>query len=167
MCLIKKVYWVACLSVIAFTALGLPAEIRGKVSAVLDGNTIEFTSVENETFKLVLSGIDCPELDQEFGDEAKRFMERMAVGKEALVIREGKDRLGNRVGSLLFDNNRDPRVDLLEKGLAWTAERNPKPEFDALKESAKNRGKGLWKQENPIAPWTFRRQQSMLTAKSG
>lgn len=150
----------------AFTAIALPAEIKGKVSSVIDGNTIEFTSQENETFKLVLSGIDCPELNQAFGDEAKRLLERLADGKEGVVIVEGKDRFGNRVGSLFFTNNRDPRVDLLEKGLAWTAEKNPKPEFEVLKESAKNKGKGLWNQENPVAPWSFRRQQTMLTAKS-
>src|SRR5688572_17740975 len=115
--MIKRIGWIGFLWMIAVAAIALPAEIKGKVSAVVDGNTIEFTSHENETFKLVLSGIDCPELNQEFGNEAKRLLERLADGKEGVVIIEGKDRLGNRVGSLYFTNKRDPRVDLLEKGL--------------------------------------------------
>jgi micrococcal nuclease len=143
-----------------------PAEIAGKVISVVDGNTVEFQTADNETFKFVLSGIDAPELSQEFGEEAKRFLEKLVAGEAAVVIVEGKDRLGNRVGMLKYGKDKDPRLELLEKGLAWTAEKNPKPEFENLKEAAKSHEKGLWEQPNPTPPWTFRRQQTMLTAKS-
>jgi len=150
-----------------FSGHSLPMEINGKVVSVIDGNTIEFQSFDNETFKFVLSGIDCPELNQEFGQEARLHLEKLLKGKEAVVIIEGKDRNGSRVGSIQPAKGKDPRLELLEKGLAWTREKNPNQEFESIKETAKNRARGLWKQENPVAPWTFRRQQSMLTAKSG
>jgi len=144
----------------------LPAEITGKVVSVIDGNTVEFQTADNEIFRLVLSGIDAPELKQEFGEEARKFLDKLVTGEAATVVIEGKDRLGNRVGSLLYRKDKDPRHELLERGLAWTAEKNPKPEFETLKEAAKSREKGLWEQSNPTPPWIFRRQQSMLTAKS-
>ncbi len=147
-------------------AFASPEVISGKVISVIDGNTIEFKTSDNETFKFVLSGIDAPELNQEFGEEAKKLLEKILSGETASILIEGKDRLGNRVGSLIYKKNKDPRLDLLEKGLAWTAERNPKPEFEIIKEAAKSQEKGLWAQSNPIPPWTFRRQQTMLTAKS-
>jgi micrococcal nuclease len=144
----------------------LPIEITGNVVSVIDGNTVEFQTSDNETFRFVLTGIDAPELNQEFGEEAKRLLEKLVEGEAATILIEGKDRLGNRVGSLIYGKNKDPRQELLEKGLAWTAEKNPKPEFETVKEAAKSREKGLWGQPNPTPPWIFRRQQSMLTAKS-
>lgn len=150
----------------SWTAVASPDGISGKVVSVIDGNTIEFQTSDNETFKFVLSGIDAPELNQEYGDEAKKLLEKLLAGEEAIIYMEGKDRLGNRVGSLIYKKGKDPRVDLLEKGLAWTAEKNPKPDFELLKEAAKSHEKGLWEQPNPTPPWIFRRQQTMLVAKS-
>jgi micrococcal nuclease len=148
------------------SAIAKPTEITGKVISVVDGNTVEFQTVDNDVFKFVLSGIDAPELSQEFGEEAKKFLEKLVMGEEAIIIIEGKDRLGNRVGTLKYGKYKDPRPELLEKGLAWTVEKNPKSEFEILKEVAKSHEKGLWEQPNPTPPWTFRRQQTMLTAKS-
>jgi micrococcal nuclease len=147
-------------------AIANPTEIAGKVISVVDGNTVEFQTADNEVFKFVLSGIDAPELSQEFGEEAKKLLEKLVAGEEAVILVEGKDRLGNRVGVLKYGKDKDPRPELLEKGLAWTTEKNPKPEFETLKEAAKSHEKGLWEQPNPTPPWTFRRQQTMLTAKS-
>jgi endonuclease YncB( thermonuclease family) len=155
--------------VVGFSISGfsLQVEVSGKVISIIDGNTLEFRTIDNETFTFVLAGIDCPELDQEFGPESKRYLEKILLGKEATLIIERKDRFGNKVGGIRLLKGEDPRVELLEKGLAWTQEKNPNIEFEALKEAAKNKGRGLWKQENPTAPWTFRRQQSMLAAKAG
>lgn len=147
-------------------AIAGPTELAGKVLSVIDGNTVEFQTAENEIFKFVLSGIDAPELSQEFGEEAKEFLEKLVAGEDAVITIEGKDRLGNRVGTLKYGKDKDPRLILLEKGLVWTAEKNPKPEFEILKEAAKSHEKGLWEQPNPTPPWTYRRQQTMLTAKS-
>jgi micrococcal nuclease len=154
------------LCLISSFVVALPDGIAGKVISVIDGNTIEFQTLTNETFKFILSGIDAPEPNQEFGEEAKKSLAKLVKGEDAIIIIEGKDRLGNRIGSLTYKKDRDPRLELLEKGLAWTVEKNPKPEFETLKEAAKSSEKGLWTQPNPTPPWIFRRQQTMLTAKS-
>jgi len=154
------------LASLVFPANANPGEIHGKIISVIDGNTIEFVGVENDTFKLVLNGIDCPELGQAFGDVAKTYLEKLVVGKEAVVVIEGKDRFGNKIGSVRLNKGRDPRLELLEQGLAWTSEKNPNPQFETIKEMAKSAGKGLWQQQNPEAPWIFRRQQTMLAPKS-
>ena len=49
----------------------------GKVVTVIDGNTLEVVGEDNETYKILLYGIDCPELEQEFGARAKKLLEKL------------------------------------------------------------------------------------------
>ena len=72
---------------------------------------------------------------------------------------------GATLGVVLADDD-DPRVKLLKEGLAWTAEKNPSEDLEPLRQWAEQKGKGLWKEENPTPPWTYRRQQSMMKPKS-
>jgi endonuclease YncB( thermonuclease family) len=139
--------------------------IAGKVVTVIDGNTLEIFTSENETYKILLYGIDSPELDQEYGEKAKRFLEKLTLNKSISVEIQGKDRLGNRLGIVMIDGE-DPREKLLEEGLAWTAERNPIVEFENIKEKSREKGKGLWKEKDPTPPWIFRRQQTLTQFKT-
>lgn len=141
-------------------------EVSGKVVAVVDGNTLEVLTGTNETYKIVLAGIDSPELTQEYGDKAKQFLEKLAGEKEVTFVLKGKDRWGNYLGRVLLDGETDLRIELLREGLAWTSEKNPQPELESYRTTAQEKGKGLWKQDNPIPPWIYRRQQSMMVAKS-
>jgi micrococcal nuclease len=139
--------------------------ISGKVLTVIDGNTLEVTTTENETYKILLFGIDSPELGQEFGEKAKRYLEKLILDKNVSVEIQGKDRLGNRLGIILIEGE-DPRMQLLQEGLAWTSERQPIQEFETIKEKAREKGKGLWKEQEPTPPWVYRRQQTMTQFKS-
>jgi len=145
--------------------LGASEIIAGKVVTVIDGNTLEIFTSENETYKILLYGIDSPELDQEYGEKAKRFLEKLTLNKSINVEIQGKDRLGNRLGIVMIDGE-DPREKLLEEGLAWTAERNPIVEFETIKEKSREKGKGLWKEKDPTPPWIFRRQQTLTQFKT-
>jgi micrococcal nuclease len=147
--------------------LALPKEIiSAKVVNVIDGNTVEVIAEDKESYKIQLFGIDCPELGQNFGYEAKNYLEKIMLGKSVTVEMKGKDRWGNRLGIVLIDGKVDPRVELLEEGLAWTAEINPIPELEGIKEGARVKGKGLWKEESPTPPWIFRRHQTLTQFKS-
>lgn len=139
--------------------------ISGRVITVIDGNTLEVYTNENETYKIFLFGIDCPELEQEYGDKAKRLLEKLILDKNISVEIQGKDRLGNRLGVIRIDGE-DPREKLLEEGLAWTAEKNPIDVFESIKEKSKEKRKGLWKETDPTPPWIFRRQQTLLQFKT-
>jgi endonuclease YncB( thermonuclease family) len=140
--------------------------VTGKVTAVIDGNTLEVTADNNEVHKVMLAGIDCPEITQEFGEQARQYLEKLTLNKKVTVNFTGKDRWGNYLGIVLIKGSVDPRVNLLKEGLAWTTERNPDPEFEAHRARAQEKGKGLWKERNPTPPWTYRREQSMMEAKS-
>jgi micrococcal nuclease len=139
--------------------------ISGKVVTVIDGNTLEVYANDNETYKILLYGIDSPELTQEYGEKAKRALEKLILDKSVSIEIQGKDRWGNRLGIVLIDGE-DPREKLLEEGLAWTAERNPMEQFELIRVKAQEKGKGLWKETDPTPPWTYRRQQTLTQFKT-
>ena len=139
--------------------------ISGKVITVIDGNTLEVFTSENETYKILLFGIDSPELGQEFGEKAKLHLEKLILNKSVNIEIQGKDRLGNRFG-IIKNEDLDPRKELLQEGLAWTSEKQPLPELEVIKEKAREKGKGLWKEQDPTPPWAYRRQQTMAQFKS-
>ena len=140
--------------------------IAGEVTAIHDGNTLEVSTKEKQTYRITLMGIDCPELQQAYGKEARDFLAQWLLHQEVTVQIHGKDRNKNYVGIVLLTEGEDVRVALLEQGLAWTAEQNPIPELELIRNDAARNGKGLWREQSPLAPWVFRRQQSMLEAKS-
>jgi micrococcal nuclease len=158
--------FLALLCCLAFCKASANDNITGKVVSVIDGNTIEVLTSENETIKIILAGIDSPELTQEFGDQARKYLEKLVYQKQVTITFHGKDRKGNHLAVILVKRNIDPRVELLKEGLAWTAESDPLPELETHRLSAAEKGKGLWKEENPTPPWIYRRQQSMMQPKS-
>lgn len=154
----------------AFCLVGITGvagiELTGKVTTVIDGNTIEVIASDNESYKIMLFGIDCPELGQDFGEKAKLFLQKIILDKTVNIKIQGKDRWGNRLGVVLIEGETDPRFKLLEAGLAWTSERDPIDELESVKEKAREKGKGLWKEQDPTPPWIYRRQQTLLVPKS-
>lgn len=141
-------------------------EITGKVISIIDGNTLEVAGSDDQVHTVLLAGIDCPELGQEYGEEAKKFLEKLVLKKEVTVQFQGKDRWGNRLAVVMIKGDKDLRVALLKEGLAWTSEKNPNAGLEEHRTLARQKGRGLWKEENPMPPWTYRRQQTMNVAKS-
>jgi len=138
--------------------------VEGKVSAILAGDTFEVTTQDGEVYPIVLKGIDSPEIKQEFGPEAKQFLEELLSERDVMVYLHGKDRFRNYIGIAMVGEDVDIRVNLVREGFAWITE--AASELDALRADAVANRRGLWAQDNPTPPWVFRRQQSMLEAKS-
>ncbi len=152
--------------VIFLSVVVMATPTNGKVVLVIDGNTVEVAGVDGETKRVMLIGIDSPELGQAYGDVAKKYLEKLVLRKNVSLSIKGKDRWGNLLGEILVNGVDDPRVDMLKEGLAWTAEKNPNPELEPYRSFAQQKGRGLWKEENPTPPWLYRRQQTMMEAKS-
>lgn len=139
--------------------------IEAKVIEVIDGNTLVAKDENGEEWKVMLAGIDSPELNQQFGNEAKSFLEAKTLKKAVTITLQGKDRWGNRLAVVMLKGKDDLRVELLSKGLAWTSERNPIPELEKIRIEAENAKKGIWQEEQPTPPWIFRRQQTLMQEK--
>lgn len=141
-------------------------DVSGTVISVIDGNTVEVSNGEKEKHKLLLFGIDSPELGQEYGDQAKEFLKKLMLNKTVTIQFKGKDRHGNYLAVVMVNGMVDPRVELLKEGLAWTEETNPLLELESYRTVAQEKGLGLWEQKNPTPPWTYRRQQTMKQPKT-
>lgn len=138
-------------------------KITGKVVAVLDGNTFEMLAEDNDIYRILLYGIDCPESGQPFAEEAKKELEKLILKQKITVDIQGKNRLGVRMGVVVSRD--DPRELLLRNGLAWTSENNPQSDLERLRLEAEAKKTGIWAETNPVPPWIFRREQSMLQPK--
>lgn len=160
-----KTLWIIIFSFGFFFCASAREIIKGKVTRVFDGNTIELVTEENESYKINLADVDCPEPQQPFGAEAKNLLEKSIKGKKVEAFVQTKNRWGIRQAIVIPNSGSDPRIKLLAQGLAWTAEKNTNPELESLRVDAQTHGKGLWKDKDPVPPWIFRRQQTMLEPK--
>ncbi|HEY8512021.1 MAG TPA: thermonuclease family protein [Cyclobacteriaceae bacterium] len=140
-------------------------KIMGTVTTVVDGNTIEINTSEGP-MKVYLYGIDCPELGQAYGDKAKARLEKLLLNRQVTVDLIERDRNGNYYALVVTDVGEDPRIDLLREGLAWTIENGSVQELEPYRSFAQQKRRGLWQESKPKPPWVYRREQSMLEAKS-
>ena len=135
-----------------------------KVQWVPDGDTIHCREAGDEV-RIRLFGIDSPEIDQP-GYEAARDALRRAVDDQTVEIRvvdvDQYDRLVARVilpgrgNANEIDVNRQQVLD----GMAWWY-RTFAPDEDDLKsaeQSARSARRGLWREDDPLPPWEFRRR---------
>ena len=140
-------------------------QFSGKVVDVVDGNTLLVIDDYQDTISVILKSVDCPELNQEMGEAARTYTAKYSLGLTVGVELFGKDRFGNDIANITI-NNTDLSKSLLKAGLAWYCHKNKGDvALQALEKSSRSKKIGIWKAENPIEPWIFRRQQSMLTPK--
>jgi endonuclease YncB( thermonuclease family) len=138
--------------------LKVPDIFTGKVIGVKDGDTIE-VFFEGKGHIVRLLDIDCPEKKQAFGAKAKVFTSDLCFGKEVRVGSFGKqDRYGRILGTV-FINGKILNEELLKAGLAWHFKKySTKQYYAELENKARENKVGLWADDNPIAPWDFRKK---------
>lgn len=137
-----------------------------KIISVINGDTYEFLDEDKEVVKVMLSEVDAPEPGQEFSDEASAFSKKILLKKKVTIEFKGKDFFGNKLAIITLKDGSKIHDQLLENGLAMVRERKKDPELLKIQELAKSSKIGLWSIEEPVTPWVYRRQQTMLQAKS-
>jgi micrococcal nuclease len=131
--------------------------MKGKVISVKDGDTIEIL-VDGKPIRIRLASIDCPEKSQAFGMAAKQFTSDFCFGKEVVAKQTDTDRYGRIVAFIHLSNGLELNRSLIENGFAWHYKKYSKDEsLDQLEANARTKKLGLWVDENPIAPWEFRK----------
>ncbi|MCA9438724.1 MAG: thermonuclease family protein, partial [Candidatus Omnitrophica bacterium] len=116
----------------------------GRVLTVADGDTLTLDS-DGQRVKVRLQGIDCPERDQPFGNEAGGFVRDLVEGKRIEVISLGKDQYDRVLGEVFIDD-RNLNQELLRNGFAWWYKKHAKDRNDYrdLQAEARENGRGLW-----------------------
>lgn len=139
----------------------LGKELTGKVSKVIDGDTIELLTKENPynhitKLKIRLYGIDAPELKQAYGKEAKKYLSALILKQEVSLIIENKDKY-DRFVSTLFLKGQDINKEMVKNGYAHAYESFSK-KYLAEQANAKIFKLGLWQDERVMSPSEFRRK---------
>jgi len=130
--------------------------IIGKIVGVTDGDTITALDEDNHQVKVRLEGIDAPESNQAFGNRAKQALSEKVFGKSPWIEWREKDKYGRTLGHVFVDG-RHVNLELVAEGLAWHyKEYSSDVKFANAELVARRRRAGLWRDDNPTAPWDFR-----------
>ncbi len=142
--------------------LSLPAAAgemtKAKVKQVGDGDSI-VVSKGGLLYRVQIAGIDAPELLQEYGREARDFVDELIRGQK--VTLEILEETGNRAWiARVSVNGKDIAESLVEAGLAWTSDSSQSKELETAQKRARSQGEGLWAHSNPTPPWEYRASAS-------
>lgn len=136
---------------------------KGTIVGVSDGDTIKLLTSDFTEIKIRLEGIDCPEKNQAFGQKAKQFTSDLCFGKQVSFQKTGQDRYGRSLGYIILPDGRNLNKEILRAGYAWHYKKyNQSKELSDLETKAKAAKKGLWSDQNAMAPWEFRKLKKRL-----
>jgi endonuclease YncB( thermonuclease family) len=145
--------------VLAVAAVAWPAlawaDFTAKVVTVHEGDRFTiYHDGRRET--IYLKDVDCPELKQPFGKQARR-VSAAYVGSRDVVIRSLKqDRQGRKTAEVLLADGRNVAHELLNEGLAWSRPQSSDGQnLKDMEELARAAHKGLWADPNPVPPWKW------------
>ena len=102
--------------VVLWATPGLAGDVSGRVSRVLDGDTLEVLHNQHPE-RIRLSGIDCPEKGQAFGKRAKQSASNLAFGKEITVHAYGHDKYRRTLGDVILPDGMNLNQELVKQGL--------------------------------------------------
>ena len=135
----------------------------GDVLTVHDGDTVRVQPADGKAVSIRVYGVDCPELGQPYGTEARDLTAQLLLGKRVEVIPAQSRKSYKRevAGVVLLDDMMVLQDALISAGLAWVDNRFCKMAVCDLwrqhQADAKATRRGLWCADSPIPPWTWRR----------
>ena len=139
----------------------LEATLSGVVLRNNDGDTMVLRLEDGSTRKIRLYGVDSPESAQPFGPEAQAFVQSLTMGRSVHVVVKDTDDYGRLLGTVVLPDGRLLNRELVRVGLAWWY-RYFSPElggdYGSIEQSARDARRGLWVQDDPEAPWDYRRR---------
>lgn len=144
----------------------------GRVIRVIDGDTILMQGADNLRQSVRLAGIDAPEPAQPHGRQAREYLAKLvSVGD----VRAECPKLDHRTSVVCKVWARptdcescartiDVGLAQISGGMAWwyrryELEQSPddRARYAAEEKTAREGGRGLWADKNPVAPWEWRR----------
>ena len=132
-----------------------------RVVGIHDGDSITVLSVEKKQIKIRLEGIDAPELKQAFGSRAREHLSSLIMGKDVTLIVKGED-LYKRTLSKILLGAQDVNLSMVRDGFAWHYSKYSKDKkFAEAEAEARIKKKGLWMDQNPVAPWDYRSNEKV------
>ena len=125
---------------------------------VLDGDTADVENPKGEKIRVRFRYIDAPEKAQPYGLESKQFLKDLIEGQTLQLDVEKIGFFGRTIGEL-YSGDLNINKAMVDNGYAWCF-RNRCPEsYKAGLELAQEDKIGLWADDNPQAPWEYRKSR--------
>ncbi|MBT5469940.1 MAG: nuclease [Nitrospina sp.] len=152
--------------------------LQGKVVKIADGDTVTIVDDSGKKHRIRLAGIDAPEKDQPYGDISTQGLNKLVSGRIVTIEYEKWDRYKRIIGKVLVDppgevfcmaldcvKKIDAGLEQIKTGLAWhykyyqmEQSEEDRRLYSEDELEARTKQLGLWKDEEPMAPWVWRRR---------
>lgn len=149
------------LSIAALSLIPVPSSAQPcAVISAHDGDSLRVRQPDGRSVAVRLYGVDCPELGQPYGKQARDLTGRL-VGQVVDVRPTGGRSWGRVVAVIELPDGGTLQAALVDAGLAWVDGRFcRRPECDGWRqaqEQAREARRGLWADDSPVPPWVWRR----------
>lgn len=135
--------------------------LQGVVQKCHDGDTCRVL-VGNKSLKIRFAGIDCPELSQKYGKEARNFTESLVKGKDVNLECDGTS--FDRLTCTVFVAGKNVNLAIVESGWAYDSTKYSKGRYLASVDTAKSLRKGIWNDANLMSPYCYRHKTAKKCA---
>ena len=130
----------------------------GKVIGIIDGDTYDLLIEGNKTIRIRMDGIDAPERGMPFYKVSKNYLAKLCFKQQVRFKAEGKDVHNRNLGFTYLGDGSEVGHLMVKAGMAWHFKKyNSEKELANLEIEARNARRGLWYDENPMAPWENRK----------
>ncbi len=134
--------------------------LDGTIIVVIDGDTLlfkpdQYSPASRAFLKVRLAGIDAPETGQPHGDAATRALKALALKRRGRLDVVAIDVYGRKIGLLEVDGV-SVNEELVRRGDAWVSSRRTDDALHAQQAAARQAHRGLWRDADPLPPWTWR-----------
>ena len=144
-----------------------PKQMQVRVIHVNDGDTFSVMDTKQKSYTVQLDGIDAPEPGQPYGEAAKKHLERRILKKNVVLMWHKTSKEGALIAKVLL-NNGDINLLQLRTGSAWATKNitvnvggTDTNRYASAQAHAKEKQLGLWREENAIPPWDWRKQHEV------
>lgn len=145
-------------------------QMQARIATINDGDTITVIDFSQKRHIVQMDGVDAPELGQPYGEASKKHLERRLIKKNVVIMWNRTTKEGAKLGKVLL-NNGDVNQLQIRTGSAWATGEitvnysgNDKARYAGAQAVAKEKGLGLWRAGNAVAPWDWRQQNQAKTA---
>lgn len=139
--------------------VGAFAGFVGPVVSVLDGDTIEVLH-NTHPERIRLSGIDCPEKGQAFGNRAKQATSALVFGRDVILQTHGLDKYGRTLADVFLRDGTHVNHELVKDDWCWWYRKYVPWDttLEGLEKAARENRIRLWADPHLVPPWEWRKR---------
>src|SRR5262245_57050211 len=126
------------------------ADFTARVVSVAEGDKLTISHGGRDQV-IRLRDIDCPELKQPYGKQARNVTVAFVGGREVVVRGLHRNRQGLTTAEVLLQDGRNVGYELVKEGLAWVRPESIGGQSLAdVERISRAEGKGLWSEPRPV-----------------